>query len=291
MTAPGGPGKRRSLPARGGVLRTLLAAGAGAATVFGFAPFGAALVPIVTLTLLFLLWQDAATPRAAAWSGFAFGFALFGAGVSWIAIALSTFGGMPWIAALFAVAVLCAFLALYIAAAGWLAARWTAPRSWQRALAAAGAWTLAEWVRSVALTGFGWLSLGYSQLPDGGVAPLAPYATLGGVFAVSLVVALSAGALALAIDAFAGASVRRGLAWLAGIAALAAGGMALRSHRMDRAGGLSGRRLAAAGQRRAAPQVRPGFPRCHLRALRDTRERESRPPHRAARERVPDVRR
>ena len=227
MTAPGGPGERRSLPARGGVLRTLLAAGAGAATVFGFAPFGAAIVPLVTLTLLFLLWQDAATPRAAAWSGFAFGFALFGAGVSWIANALSTFGGMPWIAAVFAVAVLCAFLALYIAAAGWLAARWTAPRSWQRALAAAGAWTLAEWVRSVALTGFGWLSLGYSQLPDGGVAPFAPYATLGGVFAVSLVVALSAGALTLAIDAFAGASVRRGLAWLAGIAVLAAGGMAL----------------------------------------------------------------
>lgn len=226
MSAPaGGAGK----PARrgAGALRSLLAAAAGAATVFGFAPFGAAVVPPVTLALLFLLWQDAPTPRAAAWSGFVFGFALFCAGVSWIANALSTFGGMPWVAALFAVAVLCAFLALYAAAAGWLAVRVTAPRTWQRALAAAAAWTLAEWVRSVALTGFGWLSLGYSQLPDGGATPLAAYATLGGVFAVSLAVALVAAALALAIDAFADASVRRGVAWIAGAAALAVSGFAL----------------------------------------------------------------
>jgi apolipoprotein N-acyltransferase len=226
MTVPTGAAATHP-PRTGGVLRALLAATAGAATVFGFAPFGAAVVPLVTLTLLFLIWQDAPTPRAAAWSGFAFGLALFGAGVSWIANALSTFGGMPWIAALLVIAVLCAFLALYVAAAGWIAARWTAPRTWQRALAAAGAWTFAEWVRSVALTGFGWLSLGYSQLPDGGVAPFAPYAALGGVFAVSLAVAISAGALSLAIDAFAGASLRRGIAWIAGVAILAAGGVAL----------------------------------------------------------------
>lgn len=225
MTAPRGA----LSPCRSGagLLRTLLALGAGAATVFGFAPFCIAIVPIVTLALLFLLWQDADSPRAAACSGFAFGFALFGAGVSWISIALSTFGGMPWAAALVAMAVLCAFLALYLAATGWLATRWTAPRTWQRALAAAAAWTLAEWVRSVALTGYGWLSLGYSQLPDGGGTPLAPYASVGGVFAVSLAVALCAAALVLAIDAFATSAPRRGATLVAGIAVLAAGGAAL----------------------------------------------------------------
>jgi apolipoprotein N-acyltransferase len=227
MTAQRGATGPLSRLSGAGSLRTLLALCAGAATVFGFAPFDVAVVPIVTQALLFLLWQDSGTPRAAAWTGFAFGFALFGVGVSWISIALSTFGGMPWPAALLAMAFLCAFLALYPAAAGWLATRWTAPRSWQRALAAAAAWTLTEWIRSVALTGYGWLSLGYSQLPDGGVGPLAPYATIGGVFAVSLAVALCAGALALAIDAFATSAPRRGSALVAGIVILAAGGAGL----------------------------------------------------------------
>ena len=227
MTAPLAARGPASLHGGASRLATLLALGAGAATVFGFAPFCVAVVPVVTLALLVLLWQNATTARTAALYGFAFGFGLFGAGVSWIANALSTFGGMPWPAALFAMAVLCAFLALYPAAAGWLAVRWTRRRSWQRALAAAAAWTLAEWVRSVALTGFGWLSLGYSQLPDGGVAPLAPYASIGGVFAVTFAVALTAGALALAIEAFAAPDPRRGVALVAGVAVIAAGGIAL----------------------------------------------------------------
>jgi apolipoprotein N-acyltransferase len=227
MTAPPGTLAPPSLRSGAGSLATLLALGAGAATVFGFAPFGVAVVPVITFGLLVLLWQDALTPRAAAWHGFAFGFGLFGAGVSWIANALSTFGGMPWPVAIFAMVVLCAFLALYPAVAGWLATRWTARRSWQRALAAAAAWTFVEWVRSVALTGFGWLALGYSQLPDGGVAPLAPFATLGGALAVSFAVTLCASALALAVDAFASSAPRRGGALLAGIAVLAAGGAAL----------------------------------------------------------------
>jgi apolipoprotein N-acyltransferase len=96
---------------------------------------------------------------------------------------------------------LCAILALYPALAGWLAARWTAPGTTQRAIAAAGAWTLTEWLRSWVLSGFPWLSLGYSQLPGVGVSPLAGYATVGGVFLVTLAVAACAALLALAIEA------------------------------------------------------------------------------------------
>ena len=72
-----------------------LALVAGALTVLGFAPFGAALLPVVTLAVLFALWRDAPTPRRAAVTGFAFGLGLFGAGVPWIGIALVSFGGMP----------------------------------------------------------------------------------------------------------------------------------------------------------------------------------------------------
>jgi len=205
-------------------LRTQFAFLAGASTIFGFAPFGAALVPIVTVALLLLLWQSETRPGAAARLGFAFGFGLFGAGVSWVYIALNTFGGMPLPVAVPFTALFCAYLALFPAATGWVSTRWTAPHSWRRTLAGATAWTAMEWVRSWLFSGFGWLSLGYSQLPS---SPLAGYAPLGGVFGITLAVALAAAALALAIDAFAAAAARRAIAWLGVIVALTAAGTAL----------------------------------------------------------------
>ena len=200
---------------------TLLAFFAGAATVFGFAPFGAALIPIVTLALLLWLWQGETQARKSAKLGFAFGFGLFGAGVSWVYIALNTFGGMPLSVAALCTAGFCAYLALFPAAAGFLCTRWTAPCSWQRAIAGAAAWTALEWLRSSLFSGFGWLSLGYSQLPS---SPLADYAPVGGVFGITLAIALAAAALALAVEAFSAAAPRRALAWLASIAAIAVGG-------------------------------------------------------------------
>ena len=77
------------------MLRPLLAAAAGALTVFGYAPFHLALLPLATLAVLFWLWQRAETPREAALEGFAFGIGLFGVGISWISVALETFGGVP----------------------------------------------------------------------------------------------------------------------------------------------------------------------------------------------------
>jgi apolipoprotein N-acyltransferase len=67
----------------------------GAASVLGFAPFGFAPVPVLALAALFALFDHCASPAAAARLGFAFGLGLFGIGVSWVYIALSTFGGMP----------------------------------------------------------------------------------------------------------------------------------------------------------------------------------------------------
>jgi len=210
-----------------GPLRAAFALVAGGATVFGFAPFGAYALPFVTLALLFVLWQDAASARDAAWYGFLFGAGLFGVGTPWVYIALNTFGGMPAPAAVLATAGFCAYLALFPALAGWLAARWTAPRAWPRVLAAAGAWTLAEWARGWVLSGFGWLALGYAQLPDGGATWFAGYAPVGGVYLVTFVTALGAAALALAIDACAAIGSRRGAVFLAAIAALAIVGDAL----------------------------------------------------------------
>lgn len=210
-----------------GALRLLFALAAGVATVFGFAPFGLAVLPMVTLTLLIVLWQGAASAGAAAAMGYAFGVGLFGAGAPWVFIALNTFGGMPLPLAAIGTAGFCAFLALYPAAAGWLAAKWTAEGSAPRAIAAAAAWPLAEWARSIIFTGFPWLSFGYAALGGNSPGMLAGYAPAGGVFLVTLATALAAAAGALAIDAVSVAARARAAVFVGAIAVIAAGGSML----------------------------------------------------------------
>ena len=95
---------------------------AGAATVLAFAPAGLYPLALVTLGILIHLWI-AATPRRAFVTGFWFGAGLFGAGVSWVYVSLSQFGGMPAPLAALATVLFCALLALFPAAAGWLQAR------------------------------------------------------------------------------------------------------------------------------------------------------------------------
>ena len=201
-----------------------LAAAAGAATVFGFAPFGLSALPLATLTVLLWQWHDAASPRNAAGTGFAFGLGLFGAGASWLYIAIQAFGGMPAPLAALAIAFLVAYLAMWPAAAGWLAARSTRRQSFLRLLVAAGAFTLAEWLRGFVFTGFPWLSVGYSQVPGG---LLRGYAPIGGVFMVSLSMSLCAALLVHAAGALARGARREAALAACGTAALVATGTIL----------------------------------------------------------------
>ena len=192
----------------------------GAASVLGFAPFGLSPVPVLTLAALFALLNTAGSPRTAARLGFAFGLGLFGIGVSWVYIALSTFGGMAGPLAGLATLVFCAYLALFPAATGWLCARLASPRSGERLALAAACWPLTEWLRSWLFSGMPWLSVGYAQLHS----PLAGYAPIGGVFLVGLATAATAGVLAHSV--LAPRSMRRGaialvvtalaLLWIAG---------------------------------------------------------------------------
>jgi len=161
---------------------------AGAAAVLAFAPVGLYPLALVCFAVLIHQWRDA-SPREAFWLGFAFGLGLFLAGVSWVYVSLSEFGGMP--AALAAIATLgfCVLLALFTGFAGWLQARIPASAALRATLVVPACWTLGEWLRSWVFTGFPWLSAGYAATgwPVQGVAPLA------GVLGMSFVTVSLAG--------------------------------------------------------------------------------------------------
>jgi apolipoprotein N-acyltransferase len=176
------------MPRMPAALATLAALLLGVATVFSFSPFGASLLPALTLAGLFALWQRASSPGRAFALGLAFGLGLFGAGVSWVYVALNTFGDMPTLLAALGTAGFCAYLALFPALAGWISAWATAPGSVARLLVAAAAWALSEWLRGCLLSGFGWLSIGYAQV----AATLAGYAPIGGVLLPGLLLAVTA---------------------------------------------------------------------------------------------------
>jgi apolipoprotein N-acyltransferase len=162
----------------------------GALTVPGFAPFSLFPLPLLTLGVLLWQWMRAAGPRAAAFTGFAYGLGFFLCGVSWVYVSLHQFGAMP--AALAAVATLlfCAFLALFPALAGAIVAAARVTPVAKLALVGPAVWTFVEWTRGWFLTGFPWLAIGYSQVP---ASPLAGYAPVVGVYGVTLATAVSAG--------------------------------------------------------------------------------------------------
>jgi len=121
----------------------------------------------------------------------------------------------------------CAFLALAPAAAGYGYARLPAPTAIRATLLLPALWTLTEWVRGWIFTGFPWLALGYSQVP---MSPLAGYAPVLGVYALSLATAATAGASVTVVErARDGKSLSRALMHpaLAAVLALWLGGYAL----------------------------------------------------------------
>jgi apolipoprotein N-acyltransferase len=166
----------------------------GALTVAGFAPAAMGWLPPLTLAALIALWMRAPSPRAAAWLGFLFGAGFFGVGVSWVYVSLHDFGMMPAPLAVLATGFFCAYLSLYPALVASLQARFAWNAAVRAIVLVPALWVLSEWLRGWLLTGFPWLAVGYSQAD----MPLAGYAPLAGVYGVSFVLVLSAGALAAA---------------------------------------------------------------------------------------------
>jgi apolipoprotein N-acyltransferase len=169
----------------------LAALASGALLACAFAPLSWWPLAILCPAALMGLWQGR-TPRVAARLGFWFSAATFAVGTYWLYTSLHTFGGAPiWIAFALMLA-LAAIMGAYQALLGWFVARFLPPTGVLRWLVGLPcAWLLIEWWRGWFLTGFAWLSLGYSQTDTW----LAGFAPVVGVYGLSAFLLLGAGAL------------------------------------------------------------------------------------------------
>ncbi len=174
--------------------RDLMALAAGAIYPLGFAPLGWRAA--VLLSLIVFWWSlGQLSPRRALWRGYAFGLGLFGVGVAWVYESLHYFGEAIAAVALLGTVGFVAVAALYTALFAWLWVRFFAGRLSPigTAVALPVLWVVIEWFRGWFLGGFPWLVSGYASLDT----PIAPFATLGGVYFNSLLVALIASSLRL----------------------------------------------------------------------------------------------
>ncbi|MDR1889001.1 MAG: apolipoprotein N-acyltransferase [Zoogloeaceae bacterium] len=180
-------------PARHLIPKWLIPATLGVASVAAFAPFGQFWLMPLTLAALFHLLRQTQNWAQAFRCAFAFGLGYFLAGVSWVYVSISVFGGMPMPLAALAVFLFCAILALFPAIMSGLFRRFLPATPVRQTLAFAAILTLADLARGWLLTGFPWLSTGYSQTAP---SPLAGFAPILGVYGLSFLVALIAAGIA-----------------------------------------------------------------------------------------------
>ena len=147
-------------------------------TTLSAAPFSLWWLGPVAVALVY--WKiQLLTPAMATLRGWCYGVGLFGSGTSWVFVAIHDFSGTGALVAMFLTTLFVSVLALFFAVPFGLYRRITGPRF--AFLSFAGMWVVSEWLRTWMLTGFPWLLLGTSQIDS----PLAPWAPVGGVLAVT----------------------------------------------------------------------------------------------------------
>ena len=172
----------------------------GASVTLSYSPFDVWPIVFIALAILFQAINKATSAKQAAISGFIFGLGWFAFGISWVHVAIADFGGLPIIVSLLLMLLLCSYLALFPALSGYLAFRFL-PKLGMFAILPT--WLIAEWLRSWMLTGFPWLSIGYTQLQS----PLSGFAPIVGEFGLQAIVV----AISLCLSA------KHKLAWLTAI--------------------------------------------------------------------------
>ncbi|MDF1796800.1 MAG: apolipoprotein N-acyltransferase [Coxiellaceae bacterium] len=163
----------------------------GAITVFAYAPFN--LWPLAILCLVLqLFFFVTSTYKHAFWQGWLYGIGYFALGASWVFISLHRFGGASVFLSVVLTALLILGMGLYYGLAAYIMRRWLHRNFTINCLCAFPTmWVLAEWTRGHWFTGFPWLMLGYTQT----TGPLSGYAAILGVYGITLLLCLTAGAI------------------------------------------------------------------------------------------------
>jgi apolipoprotein N-acyltransferase len=157
---------------------------AGLSLVFAYAPFSQWWLVFIILPIFFHVIKNQPINQASK-QGFIFALGWFGSGISWVHVSIDQFGGLPLIFSLLLMLLLCGYLALFPMLACYLSARLTHAKKLSLWLLLP-CWLIAEYLRANVLTGFPWLSLGYSQINS----PLAHFAPLIGEVGISVLIVL-----------------------------------------------------------------------------------------------------
>ncbi|WP_426956050.1 apolipoprotein N-acyltransferase [Muricoccus radiodurans] len=162
----------RHLEGQAGWRALVTAFGLGALTALAMPPVHAIPVLLVSFSGLLILLGKAGSWKRAAVIGWAFGWGSHVAGLYWITHSILTEAERLWWFVPLAVPLLALWMGAYTIIAAVIA--WWARPGWPRALALAGGWVLAEFVRGWAFTGFPWNLMGtvwaFGALPVQGAA-------------------------------------------------------------------------------------------------------------------------
>jgi apolipoprotein N-acyltransferase len=156
----------------------------GLSLAFAYAPFSQWYLTLFIPAIVFFHLVKQPPKNAAKLMGiFAFGW--FASGISWVHVSIDQFGGLPLFVSLALMLFLCLYLALFPALAAYLTAYFSINKRLNLWLLMPF-WLICEFLRSILLTGFPWLSLGYSQIDS----PLASFAPVIGEVGITALIIL-----------------------------------------------------------------------------------------------------
>lgn len=172
-------------------IQLILAVLAGSLVPLSFAPFH--LWPIGIMALgIFAALINQQTLKQVLWRSWLFGVGMYAAGVSWIYVSISGFGGAPAPLAAFLVILFAGFMAVLFSIPFYIFGRWFSRTPFSLTIAFPATWLLSEWLRTWLLTGFPWLFIGYADLHNW----LSGWAPVTGVMGLSFISAITAGFIA-----------------------------------------------------------------------------------------------
>jgi apolipoprotein N-acyltransferase len=172
-----------------------LAAASGALLALSFQPSGWPILAWIALAPLLIALNHGTLSRAF-FLGLLAGAVYFVGTLSWISRVMNVYGGLQTWVAVFINALLVAYLALFPALFSVAYRRLVSVAGPVACLAAPLVWVASELGRSILLTGFPWVLLGYSQTS---VTPVAQLASVLGVYGLSGLVVLTSASVAYAI--------------------------------------------------------------------------------------------